>query len=238
MVWGTANRVAFKFILYLALLVTGYFLGRLECCDVERQQPSGIVSVQEAIKQGYVVGEVKKPEIKDLPKGAKPLATIAGGIVWKERQPVSNGGPLSASVGSSPTVPAHGSTLVAPQQDWPLASDLACQADCSLIQIGSEVLGRLRCGAALQGPNGGPLISRDLTPIGDARLKINPSLLKPRWRLDFIGGVSFGGPTGVEGGLLWSRRHWGGYAMVEYLPAYQWEPSRFRYHAGFRYVIH
>jgi hypothetical protein len=99
-------------------------------------------------------------------------------------------------------------------------------------------MGRLSCGAALQGKRGGLAVERPMAPIRTAVLKIDPELLKPRWRLHFLGGASLAAQNGLEAGVLWSSRRWGVYGVAERTWASQESVGLWRVHAGVALLVH
>lgn len=181
------------------------------------------------VRQGYVPGKYAKPDIPDAPAGSVPVLVAKGSTRYAPIVvPVHQPGILPVIPPANPPVSPVSCNL----------DDLNININCSIEAMGQPTKPFARITTWGEVSGFGQIRKLPPTPAGDVELVMAPSVVPPRWRLDFLGGLVIGwSRPGVEVGLAWTgKSRLGGYVMAEYFVP-QGQELPWRVHGGIRFRL-
>lgn len=183
--------------------------------------------------QGFQEGEVTKPEVPDLPKGAEAVAVVKGSVGFTVRRGISissasHGVPklqTDHAPGAEKTGPAEAAPAAETASDsapgasvlpsWPAPGDLAVRSEARLVKVQGKPFAQLWLSCDLQGPEGGVLTTRGPELADTIALQVAPAAVQQaaRWHGEIRAGLSSAG--GWEaGGSFYGRSRLGGWVSA------------------------
>jgi hypothetical protein len=209
-------------LLVLALIGGGFWLGsRIRGGRDAKELEQAKAATAELLAHGYHEGEVTKPKIEDLPKGAEAVAVAKGSLGFTvhrgapsrtdAHQPAP-GAELLAPAGDSPPT-AGTSPLSAPDAlSWPSPGDLAVRSETRLVKVQGKPFAQVWLSCDLQGQEGGVLVTRGPELADEISLQVAPVAVQTaaRWHGEIRLGVN-DAPGWEAGGTLYGRSRFGGW---------------------------